>query len=150
MEPVDQIIQLVSLSDDLRAYDRKLFPAARDLFLQSWLDADSHVSKVYSERGQIKGYATLRPCQPGYKIGPLFADSADIARALIAAVLDTIPDDHKEHEVFVDMPQPNASAFALADELGLEKVFETARMYSHHQPDIDLDRIFGVTTFELG
>ncbi|MDX1744148.1 MAG: hypothetical protein R3186_11225 [Ruegeria sp.] len=48
------------------------------------------------------------------------------------------------------MPQPNASAVALADELGLSKVFETARMYSNHEPDIDLNRIFGVTTFELG
>ncbi len=148
--PMDQITPLISLSDTLKAYDRKLFPAPRDQFLQGWLSAGSHVSNTYTENGQIKGYATLRLCQAGYKIGPLFADSTDIARDLLASILTTIPESHREHDVFVDMPQPNSAAFALADELGLEKVFETARMYSDHAPDIDLSRIYGVTTFELG
>jgi hypothetical protein len=148
--PNGHIADLNSASDALKVYDRKLFPAPRDLFLDNWLSAYSHVSKVYSENGNIRGYATLRPCLTGYKVGPLFADSTDIAKALLNAVLSSIPEDHNEHEVFVDMPQPNASAFALADELGLDKVFETARMYSDHEPDIDLNRIFGVTTFELG
>ncbi len=68
----------------------------------------------------------------------------------MAAVLPSIPEVNNAHEVFMDMPQPTVSAFALAEELGLEKVFETARMYSDHEPEIDLNRIFGVTTFELG
>jgi len=29
-------------------------------------------------------------------------------------------------------------------------VFETARMYTGAAPPIDLDRVFGVSTFELG
>ena len=33
---------------------------------------------------------------------------------------------------------------------GLSPVFETARMYSGTFPDIDVGKIFGVTTFELG
>ncbi|WP_170360303.1 GNAT family N-acetyltransferase [Ruegeria arenilitoris] len=146
----DQITDLTQASDALKDYDRELFPAPRDLFLGNWLSAYSHVSKVFTENGRIRGYATLRPCLTGYKVGPLFADNSDIARALLAAILTAIPEDHNEHEVFVDMPQPNPSAFALSDELGLDKVFETARMYSDYEPDIDLSRIFGVTTFELG
>lgn len=145
-----QITRLTSLSNDLLNYDRGLFPAPRSVFLNSWLAAPSHSSRVFSEGGLIKGYVTLRPCLDGYKIGPLFADSSEIAKNLLAAVLSEIPDDHKTHDVFIDMPQPNATAFALAHELGLQKVFETARMYSDHQPAIDLDRVFGVTTFELG
>lgn len=144
------ISMLNGLSDDLATYDRQLFPAPRAVFLRDWLRAPSHSSRVFAENGTIKGYVTLRPCQSGYKIGPLFADSPDIAQTLLASVLADIPEDHATHEVFIDMPQPNAAAFAMADALGLEKVFETARMYSDHQPDIDLDRIFGVTTFELG
>ena len=105
---------------------------------------------MYTENGRIKGYATLRPCQTGYKVGPLFADDAGIARALLASVLAAVPPAHHDQQVFIDMPQPNAAAFTLAQQLGLEKVFETARMYSDHEPDIDLRRIFGVTTFELG
>lgn len=145
-----EVAGLSALSDELAAYDRQMFPAPRDTFLRDWLGAPSHTSRVFSESGRIKGYVTLRPCQTGYKIGPLFADNSEIAQVLLASVLSDIPDDHATHEIFIDMPQPNAAAFALAETLGLEKVFETARMYSDHQPDIDLDRIFGVTTFELG
>jgi hypothetical protein len=149
-EPSDRITDVTRASDELKAYDRHLFPAPRDLFLESWLSAYSHVSKLYTENGRIRGYATLRPCLTGYKVGPLFADNSDIAQALLASLLTAIPEDHNEHEIFVDMPQPNSAAFALSDALGLDKVFETARMYSDHEPDIDLNRIFGVTTFELG
>lgn len=141
---------LTGISEDFLAYDRALFPAPRGVFLREWLRAPSHASRAFVENGMIKGYVTLRPCQTGYKIGPLFADNPEIAKALLASALNTIPEDHATHEVFIDMPQPNAAAFALADALGLEKVFETARMYSDHEPDIDLNRIFGVTTFELG
>jgi hypothetical protein len=28
--------------------------------------------------------------------------------------------------------------------------FETARMYNRGEPDIDLSKVFGITTFELG
>ncbi len=148
--PDSHISDLTRASDELKAYDRALFPAARDAFLQDWVGSYGHVSKVYTENGRTRGYATLRPCLTGYKVGPLFADTTEIARTLLASVLSAIPEDHKEHDVFVDMPQPNASAFSMAEELGLDKIFETARMYSDHEPDIDLTRVFGVTTFELG
>lgn len=33
---------------------------------------------------------------------------------------------------------------------GMKVVFETARMYTGPEPVMPLDRLFGVTTFELG
>ena len=54
------------------------------------------------------------------------------------------------NEIFLDVPEPNAAAVALAERMGLEPVFETARMYRGAAPEIDLSRIFGVTSFELG
>ncbi len=139
-----------ALTDDLKSYDRGLFPAARDTFLKGWLGAPSHVSRVFEENGQVKGYATLRRCLSGYKVGPLFADNPHIAQALLISLLTTLPADQAEAEVFIDKPNPNAQAMELAQQLGLTKVFETGRMYSSHAPDIDLDRIYGITTFELG
>ena len=65
-------------------------------------------------------------------------------------MLSTIPAEQTDSEVFIDMPNPNGKAMELAGQLGLIKVFETGRMYSNHAPDIDLDRIYGITTFELG
>jgi len=41
-------------------------------------------------------------------------------------------------------------AIAFAESLGLAPVFETARMYTGSIPPLRIDRVFGVTTFELG
>jgi hypothetical protein len=53
-------------------------------------------------------------------------------------------------EIFLDVPGINREAVALAQDLGLAPVFETARMYTGAIPPLRLERIFGVTTFELG
>jgi hypothetical protein len=53
-------------------------------------------------------------------------------------------------EVFLDVPEPNRDAAALARSRGLAPVFETARMYTGPVRDTAIHRIFGVTTFELG
>jgi hypothetical protein len=39
---------------------------------------------------------------------------------------------------------------ALAEAYRMQPSFETVRMYTGEAPDVDLGRIFGVTTFELG
>ena len=53
-------------------------------------------------------------------------------------------------EVFLDVPEPNRDAVALAKARGLAPVFETARMYRGVAPALPLSRIYGITTFELG
>jgi hypothetical protein len=52
--------------------------------------------------------------------------------------------------VFIDIPSENKEAIALAAGMGLEPVFETARMYRGTAPSIPLRNVFGVTTLELG
>jgi hypothetical protein len=51
---------------------------------------------------------------------------------------------------FLDVPEPNPDAVALAKAHGLEPVFETARMYTGPIGPVALPRISAVTTFELG
>ena len=53
-------------------------------------------------------------------------------------------------EVFLDVPAVNREAIALAETLGLKPVFETARMYTGPIAPLQIDRVFGVTSFELG
>jgi hypothetical protein len=53
-------------------------------------------------------------------------------------------------EIFLDVPSINRDAVALARDLGLAPVFETARMYTGMIPPLRSERVFGVTTFELG
>jgi hypothetical protein len=57
---------------------------------------------------------------------------------------------HPQETIFLDVPEINRDAVDLAERFGMEKVFETVRMYSQVEPDILLGRVFGVTTFELG
>jgi hypothetical protein len=52
--------------------------------------------------------------------------------------------------VFLDVPSINRDAIAMAEELGLAPTFETARMYTGAIPPLQLERVFGVTSFELG
>ncbi|AIE83897.1 GCN5-related N-acetyltransferase [Fimbriimonas ginsengisoli Gsoil 348] len=130
--------------DEVAAYDRRCFPAPRDSFLRCWLNNPSYA--VVSD-GRLKGYGTIRRCWEGFKIGPLFADDAAVADELFRALCHRTDG---EGPVFLDVPEPNAAAVKLAESNGLKKVFETARIYTGPAPDIDLDKVFGVTTFELG
>lgn len=93
------------------------------------------------------GFVTLRPCQSGFKIGPLVAETAQDACTLLAALTPFVP---QGAEVFLDVPAPNATAVKIALEMGMTPVFETARMYRGAAPEIDLSRVFGITSFELG
>jgi Acetyltransferase (GNAT) domain len=126
-------------------YDRAFFPGPRASFLRPWLLDGGRFSMAFAEDGRIKGYGTMRACRQGHKIGPLFADRPDIADALFRVFAAKAPG-----EVFLDVPQPNAAAGAMAERYGMKPVFETARMYRGPVPDLPLMRIYGITTFELG
>jgi predicted N-acetyltransferase YhbS len=128
------------------AYDRAFFPGARDAFLRHWLTAPGRRAIAFVEANAVRGFGAIRKCREGYKIGPLFADTPEIAERLFAALTAR----HRGETVILDVPEPNAAAVALAGRHGLEPVFETARMYRGTMPELPLDRIYGFTTFELG
>lgn len=132
---------------DIAAYDRAVFPASRDAFLRAWTTLPGHVALELRRDGALAGYGVLRPCREGSKIGPLFADSPEGARTLFAALLAQAP----EGPVFLDLPEPNADAVAMACDAGMAPSFETARMYANGPaPRLPLSRIYGISSFELG
>jgi len=129
----------------IAAYDRRFFPAARENFLRAWL-AMPHAAGYACVRDGVRGYGVIRECRQGFKIGPLFADDAEIAGNLFAALCA-----HAGGQpVHLDVPEVNDAAMALAAHHGMKEVFATARMYRGGIPELPLDGIFGVTTFELG
>lgn len=145
-------IPIINASDvsfeKLCEYDRLCFPAAREKFLHRWINQpESHALCVQEQANKLKGYGVIRKCQKGYKIGPLFADNKKIAQRLFEALNNRI----KQGSVlYLDTPEVNLSAVDLARKNGMNCVFETARMYTKEQPEIAIDKMFGVTTFELG
>lgn len=138
------------VSDDelaaIFAYDRQCFPAERALFLTAWMTQSDGVTLVYRQEGRVLGYLVRRRCIEGYKVGPLFADNADVAGQLFSqAQLDI-----EGEMITLDAPENNPAAIGLADSEGMQVVFATARMYQKGMPAIDNRKIFGITTFELG
>ncbi len=96
--------------------------------------------------GEIVGLAVARPCRRGTKIGPLYADDTATALALLAA-LDT---PKLQRPVIIDVPETNKAAVKLVESFSFVPAFETARMYTGPAPATDMQRLFGITTFELG
>lgn len=129
------------------AYDVGVFPAPREAFLSAWLTgATTRRAMGWFEHGRLGGWGCVRACHDGWKVGPLLADSPVVAEGLVAALVGPVT----PGPVFIDVPEPNAAAVGLATSLGLTPSFETARMYRGAAPDLDLDRVFGITTLELG
>lgn len=132
--------------DDLEHYDRALFPASRPDFLREWLAMPGAHGLAAVREGRIAGYGVVRPCRKGHKIGPLFADDATVAESLYGGLSSKVAG----AAIYLDVPEVNAEAVALARRHGMRAVFETARMYTGPDPAVDLCRVFGVTSFELG
>lgn len=142
------VVDLTQMSQaELLAYDAPFFAEARDAFLDGWIRQPDASALGYVSGGELRGYGVVRACRNGHKIGPLFADSADIAERLFVALQDRLP---SGSALFIDPPATNAQALALAERHGMVPVFETARMYRGAAPRLALDRTYGITTFELG
>lgn len=131
----------------LCADDRCVFPAAREEFLRAWLDMPGAQGLAWTEKGQLAGWGLIRPCRQGYKIGPLLADTPAIASALYDALCQQVP---AGSTVYLDVPVPNAAALQLAEKRHMQRVFATARMYCGPAPVLQMLRVYGITSFELG
>ena len=130
----------------VEADDATVFPARRSAFLRAWIGTKGHVGRALMRDGKLAAWGVIRPCRTGCKIGPLVADDRAAAETIVQALLASADDG----EIFLDVPAVNHEAIALAEGLGLKPVFETARMYTGPIPPLRIDRVFGVTSFELG
>lgn len=145
---IDHIVPLSRLDlAEVCRYDRAFFPDQRAAFLDCWISQPQHVAIGAMNGSTLAGYAVLRPCRSGYKIGPLFADTPALAESLFASLQGRVA---RGVPLYLDVPEPNAAATRLAADARMQPCFETARMYTGTPPALDLTRQFGITTFELG
>jgi hypothetical protein len=115
--------------------------------MKLWIANPSAVTFcAVNEKEELNGFAVLRKTSNGWKVGPLFANEFSSAEALYTACLNEVPDE----KVYLDIPCCNAGAVKLAEMYQTEYVFECARMYYGTPPDLPMDKVFGITTFELG
>lgn len=127
-------------------YDDQFFPVSRAKFLKYWIKEPESLTMGFLKNDKLLGYGMIRKCVSGYKIGPLFANNKIIAENLFKKLNNFAVNS----PIFLDIPEVNKEAFRLVNEFKMKSMFETARMYTKKPPIINLNRIFGVTTFEVG
>ena len=131
--------------EQLLAYDRQCFPSARERFISTWIAQPDAVALATIDAGRVAGYGVVRRCRTGCKIGP-FRRRRGRRHGLFRALAARMPGE----VIVLDVPETNPAAVALAERHGMTSVFETARMYTKDAPAMAIDRVFGVTSFELG
>lgn len=141
---------LVRLSElpfeQVAAYDQRHFGFARSTFLSAWISPAGGQGLGLIREDQLVAMGVVRPCREGFKMGPLFADDPEAAHTMFGALSH-----HAAGQpLFLDIPENNPAALALAATHGFTEVFGCARMYHGPAPELPWANIYGVTTFELG
>lgn len=132
---------------DIEKFDQRCFPSRRTAFLKKWIAMPNSFSYGFQESGNLKGWGLIRSCFNGYKIGPLFAEDPTIAQAIFSALMSHGTTGNK---IYLDISEQHAKAAELVQHYKMQPMFETARMYTGPEPQIEKNCIYGVTTFELG
>lgn len=133
--------------EQLRNYDDQIFPTSRPVFLQSWIQQPESLAIGFIKDETLLGYGMVRKCRTGFKVGPLFADTKEVANTLFQHMRGFVG---ANSSIFLDVPGVNKDAVALTEIYQMKPMFETARMYNKETPNIPINKVFGVTTFELG
>lgn len=142
------IIPLSSIPfEELYEYDKPFFPDDRKDFLKCWINPPESSALAIKQNSVLNGYGVIRACKNGYKIGPLFADNDELAEKLFTALTASVSEGS---QIFIDTPEVNIDAVNMAKQYGMNISFETARMYKGEFPNLPVDKIYSVTSFELG
>lgn len=143
-----EIVELSTIPfETIDRYDQPFFPANRSRFTKSWISQPECHALGIVQNGKLAGYGVIRKCRNGYKIGPLSADNPELGESLFLALKSKTS---LSEPIFLDTPEVNQAAVALAEKNKMKVSFETARMYMGDFPDMPLDRFFGVASFEIG
>ena len=145
---VDKNISPIKDEDlnSILAYDKQCFGFSRPQFLVPWLALPNNHTFKFIEDGILRGFAIVRKANTGYKVCPLFADNEIIVEELYKACLNAVVGE----PLYLDIPVINKGAVNLIKKYDATYVFECARMYYGNPPEIEIDKVFGITTFELG
>lgn len=133
--------------EQLLDYDSRHFVGMRSQFLNHWLSSPQMQGWGVIQAGDLLGYGLIRPAETGYRIGPLFANSLDVAQQLLTALLE-IPTSN--HPVYMDVPKSNEQATQLMKQFKAIPLFSNCRMYKGKVPELPLAEIYGITTLEMG
>ena len=144
----DSNISSINVKDfqSILEYDTLCFGFSRPQVLLPWLKIPDNKTFKYTEQGKLKGFVVVRKVHKGYKICPLFADNIIIAEELYKACLNSVG----AEPLYIDIPEINKEAIELVEKYNMNYIYECARMYFGKAPKMEMKKIFGITSFELG
>ena len=128
-------------------YDSRYYGDERKHFLASWLGIATTTSLVYIDKNdEIQGLGVIRKSLRGYRFGPFYAESLDIAQALFFSLLQSLEDlvDNK-CRIGIDPPCSNENAMKLAQMLKLELTYRYTAMYNKEAPMVNLSNVYCIT-----
>ena len=146
--PVDPHISAITAEDypQVRELDVECFGFDRWNFMQHWLAMPNLQTFKMKVNDRLLGFALMRKAAVGFKICPLFAEDFCVAEELYKACLNSAGNE----PVYLDIPTTNPEAVCLIKKYDARYVFECARMYYGAAPALPVNKIFGMTSFELG
>ena len=135
-----------TILEETLIYDRDFFPADRSRYMREWLSMPNASGFVWKEGKSISGYGLIRQAKQGYRIGPCYADSPEIADTLLRALLIQA----NGAPVSISMPENNPLTQRLVDDFGLVAGSRLQRMYSQSPLELPFARMVAITNFTFG
>jgi len=130
----------------IRALDLAAAGISRSRFLEAWTaPTPTRSTLVLAGAMGPRGFATIRRCRDGVKIGPIVAADTASGLRLARAALDVMPSD----QVIIDVPENNTAMILALEDIGFQAAFATARMYRGPAPLAGLNAQ-AIATMELG
>lgn len=134
-----------AILDELVAYDAPRFGGNRRALLGLMLgDADRPLIVARRDR-QVVGYGWVRP--DGERVGPLLADTPEIAAALVGEAFERLP---STEGLSLNLPPDNRGGAARLAELGAELEQWDGRMGRGPQVPRREDTVYGMVVGALG
>jgi GNAT superfamily N-acetyltransferase len=132
--------------DEVIAFDRSISKVPRSDFLKQWLFQTGGFAMSCKSNDGIIGFGAARPCDTGFKIGPLFAETPAVAQKIAAALMANF----EGEQIQIDVPEPNQAGLELVQGLNFKEVFGCTRLYLGAALPLPLEKIFSVTSLEFG
>ncbi|ELU05635.1 hypothetical protein CAPTEDRAFT_229006 [Capitella teleta] len=132
---------------DNKYYIQKDFPLRR-AFLEKWIAVPGGRSLVAMDTNQnIVGYVCRRPCfqDNQHQIGPLYAEDAVTAKALLQAICTDI----KGAKVTINIWEPNTASLDIIQTFKFNHVFDVKRFHHNGVPNDFKPQIFAVTSIDV-
>ncbi len=128
-------------------WDRTIVGYSRSHLLSNWFSGPGRWGFCSQDERGINGMIGIRQSDAGYRIGPLHAANSTVMTGLLGAALSVIP---QTGCVMLDVPDFAEDMVQLCEDLGLQVLFHTYRMYRGTPPESDPGQIKALASLELG